>query len=58
MRQFCEFPGLDQNNEEAIRYLTRLVEFFTTDYLDVLETAQYDTIYHFDVRWPKLSGLV
>ena len=58
MRQFCEFPGFDQANEEALRYLTRLVDFFTSDYLDVLESAQYHTIYHYDLRWPKLSGLV
>ena len=58
MRQFCEFSGLDQTNEDAIRYLTRLVDFFTSDYLDVLESAQYHTIYHYDLRWPKLSGVV
>lgn len=58
MRQFCEFPGFDNTNEESVRYLTRLVDFFTSDYLDVLESAQYHTIYHYDVRWPKLSGLI
>ena len=58
MRQFCEFPGFDQTNEESIRFVTRLVDFFTSDYLDVLESAQYHVIYHYDERWPKLSGLI
>ncbi len=57
MRQFCNYSAFDQTNEEAVRYLTRLVDFFTSDYLDVLESAQYHVCYHYDARWPQLSGL-
>ena len=57
MRQLCQWPGFDQTNEEALRFVQKLVDFFTGEYLDVLENAQYNVVYHHDERWPKLSGV-
>ena len=57
MRQLCQWSGFDQTNEEALRFVQKLVDFFTGEYLDVLENAQYHVVYHHDERWPKLSGV-
>lgn len=57
VRQYCSFPGLDQGNAEIVRVWTRVVEFFTTEYFDMLETAQYHVIYHHDQRWPKPAAI-
>ena len=57
MRQLCQWPGFDQANEDALRFVQKLVDFFTSEYLDVLEHAQYHVVYHYDERWPKLSGV-
>lgn len=57
MRHYCSFPGLDEGNSELVRYWTRVVEFFTTEYFDMLETAQYHVIYHHDHRWPKPAAI-
>ncbi|TCD65183.1 hypothetical protein EIP91_003005 [Steccherinum ochraceum] len=53
VRQFCTFPDLDEDNADAVRVWTRVVEFFTTEYFEILETCQYHVIYHHDHRWPK-----
>lgn len=55
VRGYCDFPDYDENDTVAVTYWTRLTEFFTTEYLDILETAQYHIIYHFDVRWPSIG---
>ena len=57
MRQLCNWPGFDQASEEALRFVQKLVDFFTNDYLDILESAQYHVVYHYDERWPKLTGV-
>ncbi|THH28534.1 hypothetical protein EUX98_g5660 [Antrodiella citrinella] len=53
VRHYCTFPGLDEGNAEVVRVWTRVVEFFTTEYFDILESAQYNVVYHHDHRWPK-----
>ena len=48
---------MESAGEEALRFIQKLVDFFTNDYLDILESAQYHVVYHFDERWPKLTGV-
>ncbi|EKM50129.1 uncharacterized protein PHACADRAFT_153519 [Phanerochaete carnosa HHB-10118-sp] len=57
MRQLCQWADFDQTNEDALRYVQKLVDFFTGEYLDVLEQAHYNVVYHYDERWPPLSGV-
>ncbi|KZT11520.1 uncharacterized protein LAESUDRAFT_274940 [Laetiporus sulphureus 93-53] len=49
--QWCTFTGIDRNDELALNFCTRLVEFFTSSYLDVLESVDFHVIYHHDTRW-------
>ncbi|CCM01094.1 uncharacterized protein FIBRA_03142 [Fibroporia radiculosa] len=49
--RFCTFPGLDHANEVMTSHCTRLLEFFTASYLDILESVDFHVIYHFDARW-------
>ena len=58
VRAYCVFPKYDETNEIVVRFWTRLIEFFTTEYLDILESAQYHIIYHFDTRWPQTLGFI
>ena len=57
MRQLCSWPGFETASEEVLRFIQKLVEFFTNDYLDILESAHYHVVYHYDERWPKLTGV-
>lgn len=57
MRQLCNWPGFETASEEGLRFIQKLVDFFTNDYLDILESAQYHIVYHYDERWPKLTGV-
>ena len=57
MRQLCSWPGFESASEEVLRFVQKLVDFFTGDYLDVLESAHYHIVYHYDERWPKLTGV-
>ncbi len=58
VRAYCDFPKYDETDGIAVHFWTRLIEFFTTEYLDILESAQYHIIYHFDIRWPQTVGLI
>ncbi|CCM02877.1 uncharacterized protein FIBRA_04991 [Fibroporia radiculosa] len=49
--RFCSFPNIDSSNELELSYCTRILEFFTSSYLDVLESIDFHVIYHFDARW-------
>ncbi|PCH38342.1 hypothetical protein WOLCODRAFT_149281 [Wolfiporia cocos MD-104 SS10] len=45
--QYCEFADLDEELESR----ERLVQFFSHDYLDILEDIDFHIIYFFDARW-------
>ncbi|TCD64013.1 hypothetical protein EIP91_004681 [Steccherinum ochraceum] len=57
VREYCSFPGLDEKNEDVVRAWTRVVNFFTKEYLQILEQAEYHVIYHYDIRWPKPAAI-
>ncbi|KZT64494.1 hypothetical protein DAEQUDRAFT_678489 [Daedalea quercina L-15889] len=52
----CKYGGFEEHDEIAVAYCTRIVEFFTSTYLDILETVDLHVIYFFDSRWPIGSG--
>lgn len=52
----CKYTGFEEKDEVAVGYCTRIVEFFSSTYLDVLETVELHVIYFFDTRWPIASG--
>lgn len=52
----CKYTGFEENDEIAVGYCTRIVEFFSSTYLDILETVELHVIYFFDTRWPIASG--
>ncbi|KAJ3554928.1 hypothetical protein NM688_g2854 [Phlebia brevispora] len=54
---YCDFQGYDEHDEVSLRFWTRLIDFFTTEYVDILESAQYHVIYHYDVRWAKTISI-
>ncbi|KAI0700946.1 hypothetical protein BC835DRAFT_322712 [Cytidiella melzeri] len=56
MEQHSQFPEYDVSSDEK-ELLTHLLDFFTAEYFSLMESAEYHIIYHFDVRWPQLSGV-
>ncbi|THG96118.1 hypothetical protein EW026_g5654 [Hermanssonia centrifuga] len=48
-----DFPDYDDQDNDALECWQRLIDFFTVDYLDIIQSAQYHNIYHYDIRWPK-----
>ncbi|OSX64959.1 hypothetical protein POSPLADRAFT_1044390 [Postia placenta MAD-698-R-SB12] len=48
---FCKFAGLEEHDEIALSYCTTLLEFFTSGYLDIMESVDFHVIYHNDTRW-------
>ncbi|KZT65463.1 hypothetical protein DAEQUDRAFT_524238 [Daedalea quercina L-15889] len=52
----CKYSGFEEHDEIAVAYCTRIVEFFSATYLDILETVDLHVIYFFDSRWPIASG--
>lgn len=57
MRQFSEYPGYDEQDVGHIECMDVLVDFLCGDYLTILENAQHHVIYHYDVRFPRLSSI-
>jgi len=47
------FTGLDDTDSTAVDYVTRLVDFFSVEYLQILETTEYHIIYRIDIRVPR-----
>ena len=50
MRQLCSWPGFESASEEVLRFVQKLVDFFTGDYLDVppenvIDSAHYGYVY-------------
>lgn len=56
MRLLCQCPSFDQTNE-TLRFVQKLIDSFTGEYLDVLESAQYHVVCRHDKCWPKLSDI-
>lgn len=57
MRQFSTFEGCVESNEDDSSCMEHVVDFITGEYLNILENAQYNLIYHHDIRWSKISGV-
>ncbi|PCH38353.1 hypothetical protein WOLCODRAFT_115316 [Wolfiporia cocos MD-104 SS10] len=55
--QFCAFTGLDEHDEIALTFCSRLVEFFSGEYLDILETVDFHVVYFYDTRWPVVTTI-
>ena len=56
MPQLSELPGYDVD-EDADGFCARIIEFFTSEYFALMESAEYHVIYHYDDRWPQLSDV-
>ncbi|OBZ68799.1 hypothetical protein A0H81_11368 [Grifola frondosa] len=58
--QCSKFTGFDSEVVHAETYLTRLIEFFSIEYLELLQIARYDTVYSWDKDWvirtPVIGG--
>lgn len=52
---FCKFAGLEEHDEIALSYCTTLLEFFTSGYLDIMESVDFHVIYHNDTRWATVK---
>lgn len=48
---YCNFPGLDEFDDEMMTFRSYIIDFFSQDYLEILETAEFHVIYHYDQRW-------
>lgn len=53
---YCSFAGLDELDDDAMHFYASLVDFFSADYLEILETSEFHVIYHYDQRWSLTSG--
>ncbi|TFY68932.1 hypothetical protein EVJ58_g722 [Rhodofomes roseus] len=51
----CKYSGFEEHDEIAVAYCTRIVEFFSSTYLDILQTVDLNVIYFVDSRWPITS---
>ena len=52
------FPGLDSTDTTAVTYVTRLIDFFSFEYLQILESAQSHILYYKDIRVPDIPTIV
>ena len=50
--QYCNFNGIDEfAEEELLLFRSYIIDFFSQDYLEILESSEFHIIYHFDQRW-------
>lgn len=56
MEYHSDLQGYEKGRDDR-DLLSHLLDFFTVEYFSLLESADYHVIYHFDLRWPQLSGV-
>ncbi|KAF9516569.1 hypothetical protein BS47DRAFT_1390620 [Hydnum rufescens UP504] len=44
------FTGINEDDPLVVAYINRLIEFFSYEYLQILETAEFHIIYYHDTR--------
>lgn len=57
MHQYSSFEGYVDSDQDATECVNAVVEFISGEYLSILENAQYNIVYQYDVRWPTMHGL-
>ena len=57
MQQFSTFAGCVESDEEDSDCMQHITEFIAGEYLNILESAKYHVIYHYDARWPQLGRI-
>ncbi|KAH9934103.1 hypothetical protein B0H21DRAFT_834949 [Amylocystis lapponica] len=49
--EFSTAADFDDSDEFAVTHWTTIVDFFQTEYLEILESAEYHVVYTRDTRW-------